>query len=115
MVVALLLVVVVVIDGGGGVVVVVASSTRVVGWLLDINIVVVYLLTYISQSADYLRVRSSLVPSVACQTTEGEYLLLTTTLHLLIPCSYLQVYTNIIVACQTTEVTYRSSYLPSRH
>ena len=114
MVVALLLVVVVVIDGGGGVVVVVASSTRVVGWLLDINIVVVYLLTYISQSADYLRVRSSLVPSVACQTTEGEYLLLTIS-YLLIPCSYLQVYTNIIVACQTTEVTYRSSYLPSRH
>ena len=82
------------------------------GQLLEINrIVVVYLLTYISQSADYLRVRSSLVPSVACQTTEGEYHLLTTTLHLLIPCSYLQVYTNIIVACQTTEVTYRS--LPS--
>ena len=46
--------------------------------VLDINIVVVYLLTYISQSADYLRVRSSLVPSVACQITEGKYLLLTT-------------------------------------
>ena len=39
--------------------------------LLEINrIVVVYLLTYISQSADYLRVCSTLVPSVACQTTE---------------------------------------------
>ena len=80
--------------------------------LLDINIVVVYLLTYISQSADYLRVRSSTVPSVACQTTEGEYLLLTIS-YLLIPCSYLQVYTNITVACQTTEVTYRSFLLPS--
>ena len=74
--------------------------------MLEINrIVVVYLLTYISQSADYLRVRSTTVPSVACQTTEGEYLLLTIS-YLLIPCSYLQVYTNITVACQTTEVTY---------
>ena len=46
------------------------------GWcpLLEINgIVVVYLLTYISQS-DYLRVHSTTVPSVAYQTTEGEYL-----------------------------------------
>ena len=34
--------------------------------------------------------------------------ILLTTYYLLIPCSYLQVYTNIIVACQTTEVTYRS-------
>ena len=35
--------------------------------MLEINgIVVVYLLTYISQSADYLRVRSTTVPSVAC-------------------------------------------------
>ena len=43
--------------------------------LLEINsCVVVCLLTYISQSADYLRVCSTLVPSVACQTTEGEYL-----------------------------------------
>ena len=46
--------------------------------LLEINrIVVVYLLTYISQSADYNRVPSTLVPLVACQTTEGKYLLLT--------------------------------------
>ena len=43
-------------------------------FMLEINrIVVVYLLTYISQSADYLRVRSTTVPSVACQTTEDEY------------------------------------------
>ena len=34
--------------------------------------------------------------------------ILLTTYYLLIPCSYLQVYTNIRVACQTTEVTYRS-------
>ena len=83
--------------------------------MLDINIVVVYLLTYISQSADYLRVCSSTVPSVACQTTEDKYHSTNHSSYLLIPCSYLQVHTNIIVACQTTEVTYRSSYLPSRH
>ena len=40
-------------------------------------------------------------PSVACHTTEGEYHLLT----ILLP-------TNTIVACQTTEVTYRS-FLPT--
>ena len=45
--------------------------------VLDINIVVVYLLHYISTRAHYSRVRSTTVPSVACQTTEGEYLLLT--------------------------------------
>ena len=32
------------------------------------------------RKAHYSRVRSTLVPSVACQTTEGEYLLLTTLL-----------------------------------
>ena len=41
--------------------------------LLDINIVVVYLPDYISARAHYSRVRSTIVPSVACQTTEGEY------------------------------------------
>ena len=46
--------------------------------MLGINIVVVYLLHYISARAHYSRVRSTTVPSVACQTTEGEYLLLTT-------------------------------------
>ena len=45
--------------------------------MLDINIVVVYLPDYISTRAHYSRVCSTLVPSVACQTTEGEYLLLT--------------------------------------
>ena len=81
--------------------------------MLDINLVVVYLLHYISARAHYSRVCSTTVPSVACQTTEGEYLLLTIS-YLLIPCSYLQVYTNIIVACQTTEVTYRSlPFLPT--
>ena len=50
------------------------SHHFIYGGVLEINgIVVVYLLDYISQSADYLRVRSSTVPSVACQTTEGEY------------------------------------------
>ena len=46
--------------------------------LLDINIAVVYLPDYISTRAHYSRLRSTIVPSVACQTTEGEYLLLTT-------------------------------------
>ena len=46
--------------------------------LLDINIVVVYLLHYISVERTTVDIRSTLVPSVACQTTEGEYHLLTT-------------------------------------
>lgn len=45
-------------------------------------------------------------PSVACQTTEGEYIRY---LGLFLSHWYsvvtLQVHTNIIVACQTTEVT----------
>ena len=44
-----------------------------VHYLLDINIVVVYLLDYISTRAHYSRVCSTLVPSVACQTTKGKY------------------------------------------
>ena len=53
----------------------VPSHHFIYGGVLELNrIVVVYLLTYISQSADYLRVHSTTVPSVACQTTEGEYL-----------------------------------------
>ena len=48
-------------------------------WSINI-IVVVCLLHYISTRAHYSRVCSTLVPSVACQTTEGEYLLLTTLL-----------------------------------
>jgi len=58
------------------------------------QIVVVYLPTYISIHRTYSRVYYH-SPSVACQHTEGEYHLLTTTYSLLIPCSYLQVYTNI--------------------
>ena len=41
--------------------------------MLDINIVVVYLPDYISARAHYSRLRSTIVPSVACQTTEITY------------------------------------------
>ena len=37
--------------------------------------------------------------------------ILLTTYYLLIPCSYLQVYTNITVACQTTEVILQLPFL----
>ena len=56
------------------------ATTSVVTLMLDINIVVVYLPDYISARAHYSRLRSTIVPLVACQTTEGEYLLLTTLL-----------------------------------
>ena len=72
---------------------------------------------YISARAHYHRVCSTIVPSVACQTTEGEYLLLTTLPTYWYLVVTLQVHTNIIVACQTTEVTYRSptlSFLQAR-
>ena len=65
------------------------------GNLLDINYCCGIFTDYISARAHYSRLHSTLVPSVACQTTEGEYLLLT------IPTTYqylvvtLQVYTNI--------------------
>ena len=50
----------------------------VYGGVLEINgIVVVCLLDYISARVHYSRLCSTIVPSVACQTTEGEYLLLT--------------------------------------
>ena len=45
--------------------------------VLDINIFVVYLPDYISTRVHYSRLCSTIVPSVACQTTEGEYHLLT--------------------------------------
>ena len=45
--------------------------------LLDINYCCDLFTDYISARAHYHRVRSTIVPSVACQTTEGEYLLLT--------------------------------------
>ena len=45
--------------------------------LLDINIVVVYLLHYISIKRTTVDIHSTIVPSVACQTTEGKDLLLT--------------------------------------
>ena len=48
--------------------------------MLDINIVVVYLLHYISVKCTTVDIHSTIVPSVACQTTEGEYHLLTTLL-----------------------------------
>ena len=41
--------------------------------MLDINIVVVYLLHYISIKHTTVNIHSTLVPSVACQTTEGKY------------------------------------------
>ena len=41
------------------------------------HIVVVYLLHYISIKLTTVDIRSTIVPSVACQTTEGEYHLLT--------------------------------------
>ena len=63
--------------------------------LLDINLVVVYLLHYISARAHYSRVHSTTVPSVACQTTEGKYHSTNHSSYILIPCSYLQVHTNI--------------------
>ena len=46
--------------------------------VLEINrIVVVCLLHYISVKRTTVDICTTLVPSVACQTTEGEYLLLT--------------------------------------
>ena len=45
--------------------------------LLNINYCCGLFTDYISARAHYSRLRSTLVPSVACQTTEGEYLLLT--------------------------------------
>ena len=45
----------------------------VYGGVLDINIVVVYLPDYISARVHYSRLHSTIVPSVACQTTEGKY------------------------------------------
>ena len=45
----------------------------------DKQTVMVCLYTYISIKHRYSRVTITIVPSVACQTTEGEYHLLTTT------------------------------------
>ena len=45
--------------------------------VLDINYCCGIFTDYISARAHYSRLRSTLVPSVACQTTEGKYLLLT--------------------------------------
>ena len=63
--------------------------------MLNINYCCGLFTDYISARAHYLRVPSTLVPSVACQTTEGEYHSTNHLSYLLIPCSYLQVYTNI--------------------
>ena len=41
--------------------------------VLDINIVVVYLLHYIGIKHTTVDICSTIVPSVACQTTEGKY------------------------------------------
>ena len=41
--------------------------------LLNINYCCGLFTDYISARAHYSRVRSTLAPSVACQTTEGEY------------------------------------------
>ena len=46
---------------------------KVSGGVLDINIVVVCLLHYISVKCTTVDIHSTIVPSVACQTTEGEY------------------------------------------
>ena len=43
------------------------------GLVLNINYCCGLFTDYISARAHYSRVRSTLVPSVACQTTEGEY------------------------------------------
>ena len=53
---------------------------------------------------------STIVPSVVCQTTEGEYHLLTTLPTYWYPVVTLQVYTNTTVTCQTTEVTLQPSF-----
>ena len=45
--------------------------------VLNINYCCGLFTDYISARAHYSRLCSTLVPSVACQTTEGEYLLLT--------------------------------------
>ena len=45
--------------------------------MLNINYCCGLFTDYISARVHYSRLRSTLVPSVACQTTEGEYLLLT--------------------------------------
>ena len=50
---------------------------RLGGWVLDINYCCGLFTDYISARVHYSRVCSTRVPSVACQTTEGEYLLLT--------------------------------------
>jgi len=46
-----------------------------------VQTVMVCLLTYISIKCRYSRVTITIVPSVACQHTEGEYHLLTTTTY----------------------------------
>ena len=64
-----------IVNGGGRWVVVVASSMQVLGWLLllNINYCCGSFTDYISARAHYSRLHSTLVPSVACQTTEGKY------------------------------------------
>ena len=47
------------------------------GTLLNINYCCGLFTDYISARVHYSRLCSTLVPSVACQTTEGKYLLLT--------------------------------------
>ena len=53
--------------------VVVEANGMAMGMLLDINYCCDLFTDYISTRAHYSRLRSTLVPSVACQTTEGEY------------------------------------------
>ena len=80
--------------------------------MLDINIVVVYLLHYISARAHYSRVHSTTVPSVACQTTVLDINIVVVYLLTYISQSadYLRVRSSLVpsVACQTTEGKYHS-------
>ena len=69
-------------DEGAGIVVIVVImqvqvpvqvQVKVMLLMLNINYCCGLFTDYISTRAPYSRVRSTLVPSVACQTTEGEY------------------------------------------
>ena len=53
------------------------AETQPTTSMLDINHCCGMFTTLRKRKAHYSRLRSTLVPSVACQTTEGEYLLLT--------------------------------------
>jgi len=70
----------------------ISSKGQVVG---DKQTVMVCLYTYISIKRRYSRVTITIVPSVACQHTEGEYHLLTTTYTYWYLVVILQVHTNI--------------------